>query len=250
MEKMECNLNIPKMIIFDYGHTLIYEPSFDSVRATQAVMAHATKNPNNLSISEIASFTDELFGEIVKNTRHHDIEIHNRMYQRLLYEYLEIETSLSEEELERVYWDNASAGYPMPNIEKLLSYLNEKGIRSAVISNISFSENALTNRLNRLLPDNRFEFILASSEYVFRKPNKILFELALKKAHLTPGEVWYCGDNTVIDCMGADGAGLFPVWFESNLVCHYRDKSMDVPPKCRHLHIHDWDEMIELLKRL
>lgn len=250
MKNTQMQLSLPKMIIFDYGHTLIYEPSFDSVRGTKAIMDHATRNAGNLSVSEVASFSDRLFEDIIKNTRDRNIEIHNMMYQRLLYEYLDIETSLSKEEMEEIYWDNASPGFPMPNIGKLLSYLYNRGIRSGIISNISFSEHALTERINRLLPENHFEFIIASSEYIYRKPNKLLFELALKKAHLKPDEVWYCGDNTQVDCKGASNAGIFPVWFQSSLSCHYRDKSMDVPPECRHLHIHDWDEMINILQKL
>ena len=34
-----------------------------------------------------------------------------------------------------------------------------------------------------------------SCEYVFRKPNPLLFELALKKAGLPASDVWFCGDN-------------------------------------------------------
>jgi len=30
---------------------------------------------------------------------------------------------------------------------------------------------------------------------MFRKPNPMLFELALKKAGLNAGDVWFCGNN-------------------------------------------------------
>ena len=48
-------------------------------------------------------------------------------------------------------------------------------------------------RINRLLPKNNFEFIITSSNYIFRKPHKRLFDLALEKAGLRPEEVWYIG---------------------------------------------------------
>ena len=35
----------PKMIIFDYGHTLLYEPSWDSVRGNAELLKYVTKNP-------------------------------------------------------------------------------------------------------------------------------------------------------------------------------------------------------------
>lgn len=41
-------MNKPKMILFDYGHTLLAEPNYDSLCGTKAVMSHAIKNPQNL----------------------------------------------------------------------------------------------------------------------------------------------------------------------------------------------------------
>ena len=35
--------------------------------------------------------------------------------------------------------------------------------------------------------------IITSSNYMFRKPNKRIFDLALEKAELTPEDVWYIG---------------------------------------------------------
>lgn len=240
-------MTLPKMILFDYGHTLLYEPGFDALRGTEAVLSYATSNPNNFSACEVTAFSKELHDDIGKCLRTYGVEIHNHIYQRLLYEYLEIETSLSKDEMETVFWDNAAPGTPMPNIEKLISYMNGKGIRSGVISNISFSEKALTERINRHLPDNRFEFVIASSEYVYRKPSKILFELALKKAHLKPEEVWFCGDNAQADIMGATAAGLLPVWYQSSLDCFYRDSALPITPDCEHIHITDWNELIDIL---
>ena len=132
----------------------------------------------------------------------------------------------------------------------MLDYLSSNGIRSAVISNIGWSGNALCERLNRLLPNNRFEFVIASSEYMFRKPEPLLFELALRKAELNAGEVWYCGDNPQADIEGASGLGIFPVWYDNALECDYRDKSNETESMCEHLHIHEWNEMIEVLERL
>jgi len=43
-------MNKPKMIIFDYGHTLCNEPGFDSLKGNNALLKHATKNPNNYTI--------------------------------------------------------------------------------------------------------------------------------------------------------------------------------------------------------
>ena len=243
-------MNKPKMILFDYGHTLLAEPGYNGMNGTKAVMKYAVKNPRNYTPGEVNSFANEIFYSICQQTRDIGIELHEHNYMRLLYEYLEIEFSLSYEEIESVYWDNAAVCTKMPNIEAVLEYLNENKIRSGVISNIGFSGSALKSRINRLLPENHFEFIIASSEYMIRKPNPLLFELALRKAGLEANGVWFCGDSVSKDVAGAVAVGMFPVWYEDMTIENlFRDKS-DKEPDCEHLHIHDWMELIEFLAKL
>lgn len=40
----------PKMILFDYEHTLLYEPGWDSVRGNAKLLKYVTKNPNNCTL--------------------------------------------------------------------------------------------------------------------------------------------------------------------------------------------------------
>ena len=40
----EESMQKPKMILFDYGQTLVNEAKFDGVRGTEAVMKHAVHN--------------------------------------------------------------------------------------------------------------------------------------------------------------------------------------------------------------
>ena len=57
-------MNKPKMILFDYGHTLLYEPDFDSLRGEEALFKHVKSNKNNLLPSQVNDFAQELFAEI------------------------------------------------------------------------------------------------------------------------------------------------------------------------------------------
>lgn len=243
-------MNLPKMIIFDYGHTLLYEAGFDGVKGTEAVLHYAIKNKSNLTAEQVNSISGELFKRIGKHARSNGLEIHNHMFQKTLYEYVDIELSISPSECEEIFWTNAAPGETMPNVIEMLDYLETRGIRSGVISNICFSGESLRRRINSLLPNNKFEFILASSEYVFRKPAPIMFEIALKKASLLPNEVWYCGDNTQVDILGASSLGIMPVWYQNSLECSYREKEAELEPECEHIHIKDWLELINMLRRL
>ena len=71
-----------------------------------------------------------------------------------------------------------------------------------------------TNEVCFALTDNHFEFIIATSDYLFRKPNKRIFDFALQRAELKPEDVWYIGDQYEADIKGALGAGLMPVWYQ------------------------------------
>ena len=242
-------MKIPQMIIFDYGHTLAHEPDFNTLKGETALYQYITANPRNLTPAELNEFAASLFKEL-DTARKNGFEIHEYQALRLKNEYLGLQYSVSMEEAERIFWDNTSYVAIMPETDKMLDFLNARNIRTAVISNIGWSGKALTDRLNRLLPENRFEFIIASSEYTIRKPNRMIFELALHKAGLSADDVWYCGDNPQADVEGAAGIGIFPVWYDNALECSYRDKSKEAVPGCEHLHIREWNEMIEKLEAL
>lgn len=243
-------MNKPRMIIFDYGHTLLYEPKSDFINGEKEIYKHIVKNPKQLTIEEIEKFGKDLFQQC-DVCRKQGFELHEWQLMRLKYEYHGIELDISYTEAEKILWNHVSWGARMPFVEEMLYYLKEKGIRSGVISNIGWSGNALRERINRLLPKNQFEFIIASSEYGIRKPNPLIFELALQKAELKPNDVWYCGDNMKADVYGARGAGIFPVFYEEDTIENpWQEKNCDLQIDFEYLHIHSWSEIINILDKL
>ncbi|MDF2941421.1 MAG: HAD-superfamily hydrolase, subfamily variant 1 [Herbinix sp.] len=240
-------MKLPKMIMFDYGQTLIAEGKFDGEAGIRAVLKYAKKNPYQISAKQLQEFAKTLNREIgrydpdVRKSSH--IEVHNHLFQNYLYQYFDIEIDLSAEEVEKVFWDSSADRKPTKNVELLLRFLSEKDIRTAVISNISFSGKALEERIGTLIPDHNFEFIIATSEYVFRKPHSRIFELALRKAKLDARDVWYCGDNAFFDVEGASKSGLCPVWYRGAL-----DQENRIIPGMDCLAINDWMELIDYLK--
>lgn len=235
----------PKMILFDYGQTLVNEAKFDGVKGTEAVLQYATKNKYNRTAAEIQAVADEMNGELGRfdPARRHllQVEIPNDMFCGYLYESQGVELSIRGAKRDKVFWDAASPGVPSEGIEDFLSFLKEQGIRVAVLSNITYCGEALENRLQEVLPGHEFEFILATSEYMYRKPNRRIFEFALQKAELAPEEVWYIGDNYECDVEGAKNAGLFPVWYLGAT-----EKPQE--PKEGILTVKSWEEIKALLK--
>ena len=247
MEKRNDTAALPKMILFDYGQTLIAEERFDGVRGTAAVLRHAAENRRNLTAEQVQEEADQLNCELGRldpaGRAQRTVEVPNYMFTNYLYESLGIRIDLEPQEIDRIFWDNASPGKTTDGMPELLEYLWRNGIRTAVVSNISYDSRVVEERINRLLPDNHFEFILATSDYLFRKPHKRIFKLALVKAGLSPEEAWYIGDNYACDIEGARNAGLYPVWYTA-AVDYEQSEYDDV------LRINSWSELEQVIMQV
>ena len=244
------DMKMPKMVLFDYGQTLIAEQKFDGVKGTEAVLQYATRNKYHLSAEQVQAKANEInqeLGRFDPKKRHlFQIEIPNTMFTPYLYESQGIEIALSNAEIDTVFWNAAAPGTPTEGIKDFLDYLKNKGIRTGVISNISYNPSVVAERINRLLPDNTFEFIITSSNFLFRKPNKRIFDLALEKAQLRPDEVWYIGDQYECDVKGSLNAGMFPIWYIGALDLPYTVEEVHSLDK-NILTVTDW---IELRQRM
>lgn len=235
----------PKMILFDYGQTLVAEERFDGVKGSAEILRHAAQNKYDLTPEQLQQEAGAINRELKRfdpATRAQNVvEIPNHMFTAYLYESLGIRIDLPAEEIDRIFWDAASPGKPTPGIEAFLEFLRANEIRTAVLSNISYGGSVVAQRINRLLPDNHFEFILATSEYLFRKPHPRIFRLALEKEGLNADEVWYVGDNYDCDVAGARSAGITPIWYKGAMDFEQADHQ-DV------IQIHAWHELQEMIE--
>lgn len=239
----------PKMVLFDSGHTLVTEAQWDSTRGYEALLPYAAKNPRGLSAQDVAAAARELWPQLHLPARKAGRELHDHQFLRLLFALLELEFSRPIPELSQLYYA-ACAGYYhiMPHVDELLALLRLLHIRTGVVSNINESVEGVCARLRKYFPEHPFEFVICSSEYGVRKPDPLIFRLALAKANLPPEEIWFCGDNPQCDVEGACALGMTGIWYEdTTLPCIYHDPVM-APPTCPHWHIHDWRELMERLK--
>ncbi len=242
----------PEMIIFDYGHTLLYEPNRSSSGGNKAIYPYIDKNPRKISIDEYDRIMTGLLDDVFFD-RDRSLEVHEHIFLRSALENMGLTLSVSIPEAEKIIMRGISKGGVMPGADRMLDYLADEGIRTAVISNLCFSGDALRELLDRLLPNNRFEFVMASSEYVFRKPHPLMFSVALEKAGLTADKVWYCGDSIRKDVYGSASVGMFPVLYEGRTeegLSPFATPDDEKNIEFEHLYIHHWDEMTDVLRGL
>lgn len=91
------------------------------------------------------------------------------------------------------------------DVRPCLAALADCGVRMGVVSNWDTN---LSRALALFGLDSSFEFMLASMEEGFEKPDSRLFELALDRLGLPPDQVLHVGDNPVDDLAGALGVGM------------------------------------------
>lgn len=206
-------MNKPLAILFDVGDTLIEYHENNPLKGTQELLKKAN-NPDSITPEQIQEYVVGM-GETFNKARElGGIEFSMRSFQRFLYEIHNISFDLTQLEIENIFNKSAFIGEKMPGIHEFLDFLQEQRIRKAILSNSSFSEEAIREELRSYgINDKIFEFVISTSEYGFRKPDKRIFELALKKLNLQHDDVWYIGNSFKYDVVGARNAGIFPIWF-------------------------------------
>ena len=182
----------PKMVIFDAGRTLLDYASIDTLKGVKAFMPYITSNPLHLTAEEIDQRTNEVF-ELFEASRKQLFEVPECTILSLVYDLLQLEFSIGIKEIERIIWNSDSVKVPTPHAKETLDELNRMRIKTAVISNLDFTGDLLRDTLNDLFPDNRFQFVIASSDYGIRKPNHYIFDAGITKSEMDASDIWYGG---------------------------------------------------------
>lgn len=103
------------------------------------------------------------------------------------------------------YFSQAQAWTLFPEVTETLNLLTQRGIGLAVISNF---DSRLINILNGLRVSDRFAEIYVSSRIGHAKPDRRIFEIALRAHGLSAANAAHVGDSEENDWRGANAAGL------------------------------------------
>lgn len=77
-------MKYPKMILFDNGHTLLYEPDWDSVRGNEELLKYVTKNPNNCTVEDVMKGAELIFGKHIERVRSIGYDIFGQVGDKVL----------------------------------------------------------------------------------------------------------------------------------------------------------------------
>ena len=221
---------LPEALLFDFGDTLMEIDGPHRRRGIEALLTYAVnlepparETAHGLApaaarealIDQLAQFGRSLDQRFETLCARHNLEYRQTDFHRLLYGKFGIDFSIDQDELEQRYWDASLTMRPEAGLPPLLDELSRRGIRMAVISNTTYRAPVLQRELERHRLMHHFEFVMASADFGIRKPDPLLYEIALQRMHLPPASAWYAGNMTTVDCTGAAAAGLRPLWYAS-----------------------------------
>jgi len=100
---------------------------------------------------------------------------------------------------------------PYPDAVAVLDELDRSGTPFHLISN---NTDYLLETLDRLGWARRFRTVTYSQEAGAEKPDRRVFELALRRAGVAPSSALYVGDSWEADYLGATRAGMAALWVD------------------------------------
>ncbi|WP_394884851.1 HAD family hydrolase [Clostridium butyricum] len=199
-----------KAVIFDLDDTLY---NYDEINKI-AMQELCTYTCNTLNVDE------DLFNkafEYGRNSTKEGLENfasgHNRMiyYQKTL-EFLGVNPIMYALEMYEVYWNSMLENMILnEGVMELLQFLKKKNIRIAICTDLT--THIQHRKIRKLNIEQYIDCIVTSEEAGEEKPGLKIFDLCLKKLNIVKGEAFYVGDSFKKDIIGANNAGLFPIWY-------------------------------------
>ncbi len=195
-----------KAVLFDLDNTLYnYE----------RVHKKALKKVFNVLKKEIKISFKEFFRlyKISKAEIHRELagtaSSHNRVlyFQRLIEKTHNTVEPLMILKLYDSYWDNFLDNIRLnKGVLKTLKILKEKGIKTAIVSDLT--THIQLRKMAKLGITPYIDFLVTSEEAGSEKPNNVMFLLALNKLNVLPSDAVMVGDNPINDVEGANSVGL------------------------------------------
>lgn len=196
----------PAAVLFDIGGTILEERWFDLEGAFRAVLPDA-QSADDLSM-EFRQVRSE------HHHSHRDVALASWLLARLP------AVTLTLEDLEDALWRNVVELAPRNDVGDVLAHLAAARIPLAAVSNAAFSARVLAAELTRHGLLNYFRFVISSADFRLRKPHPAIFEAALDRLGAQAARSWFVGDTLSEDILGAQAAGLQPIWLSSDPTSH------------------------------
>jgi putative hydrolase of the HAD superfamily len=200
-----------KAILFDRGNTLVQFGESDYEAGLKEILA-SLDSPEALNLAELHRFEDEFFAKIDFYRERAHLEVNLLHYYELLARYFGVRFNQPYEEICRRYHLAAQRISPIAGAARVLRELKRRGYLLGLVTNTSLPHSVVKAEFDQLALYDYFDTVVCSSEIVFRKPDRAMFEVALRSLNVKPVEALFVGDDYHADIVGAKNVGMKTVW--------------------------------------
>ncbi len=213
-------LQYPKAILFDFGGTL-FDDELDVLAGERRMLELA--EPHRVGLQDYAAVARELDDDLIARRDAVQLEYPSRAFRRLISDRLGLRYLQGEATLELEFWRAAETCRIRTGARTVVKALRSRGIRLAVVSNMTFSHSVIEYELEREGLLGEFEAIVTSADYCVRKPHPFIFLGALGCLGVEARDAWYVGDRLDVDVVGASQVGMQTIWVNSARESTYED---------------------------
>ena len=224
-----------KTIIFDMGETLVHNIDMDFTKSLEYLF-ESSKHCNvkkDVFIEGGMKILNDIFNE------RKELEFKMIEYIKLLIDFYDLVYDKTIEELEEDFAFKSCKIEFVENSLQILQYFKNKNYQLILLSNTSFSRNVVVKMLDKMV--DFFEHIIVSSETVFRKPNKYIFELGIKFSKNSIENIYYIGNDYYYDVFGSSNSNINSIWFNEKKL----EKNNKYNVK-KYIEIRDFVELINM----
>ena len=234
----------PRGVLVDYGGTLVEEVDYDATAGNRALLALASHRPSGLTIEIVMERARRVTAQVAARRDAFGIETPWPSLTRLIHDHFGTQFSRPMAELELAFWNASVTTRAMPDARATLHALHAADVPIGVLSNSSFGAPVIRHELAKHGLADHLAFVMVTADYVVRKPNPLLFDVAARRLGVAPAEIWFVGDRLDTDVAGARAAGMRTVWLQPRGVAEVpRAEGPD-------LTVRDWAELLRWLEAI
>lgn len=213
MTRLHSRKHEVKAIFFDLDNTL-YDYNSSSDYSKNKVFSYLLNMYPHLKREDILSGYEKIIQDAVKKEAK---GLYGAWDRRERFSKLLLSVGLKDDGLPKklvtIFAEaRAESSKPYPDAHDVLNKLREKYVLGVITNGPSVYQR---EEISLLKLETYFSHILISEEIGFRKPEKEIFQIAVKKAGCRPEEAVMVGDNPREDIESAKNLGMKTVLFDS-----------------------------------
>lgn len=203
-----------KAVAFDWAHTLVDLGEEDDRPPLEKVFTFLkTKQIPLPDFEDCLEKSRELFKSMIELSRvtHREARYEEVLQYLLFYFNVPWQGQTTLQEILQVYYEEVYQERKVfPEVPAVLKQLS--GVAMGIVSNTTNPVFMKDFELEGSGLKEYFDFAIYSSGFPFRKPHPSIFQLAINRFEVQPGEILFVGDSLANDILGAHEVGMKTAW--------------------------------------